>query len=113
MAVDLVEFNQRKGVEDDYNLNDFFHKSIAKHLQPFIEHRIKLVMKEDILFLQGESQLVNTSCVIRGKNTSKAGGKLSMHLAPCETLPLSVESGGYIDRNFKGRIVLKLTNYSG
>ena len=113
MAADMVEFNHINGVEDDYNLEDFFPKSIAEHLQPFIEYRIKVVMKEDLLFLRGESQLVNTSCVIKRKNRSKGGGKLSMHLVPCETLPLSLESGGYIDTSFKGRIVLKLTNYSG
>ena len=99
--------------EDDYNLEDFFPKSIAEHLQPFIEYRIKLVLKEDTLFRGGESLLVNTSCVIKGKMKSKGGGNLSMHLVPCETLPLSLESGGYIDTSFKGRIVLKLTNYSG
>ena len=85
MAADMVEVNRIEGVEDDYNLDDFFPKSIAEALHPFIE----LVMKEDLLFLRGESQLVNTSCVIKGKNKSKGGGKLSMHLIPCETLPLS------------------------
>ena len=38
--------------------------------------------------------------------------KLSMYLVPCDTLPLSFESGGYIDGNFKGRVMVKLTNYS-
>ena len=112
MAADMVEVNRIEGVEDDYNLDDFFPQSIAEALHPFIEHRIKLVMKEDLLFLRGESQLVNTSCVIKRKNRSKGGGKLSMHLVPCETLPLSLESGGYIDRNYEGRVIIKLTNYS-
>ena len=35
-----------------------------------------------------------------------------MFLLPYENLPLSFESGGYIDRNFKGRVLIKLTNYS-
>ena len=112
MAADMVEFNHIDGVEDDYNLEDFFPKSIAEHLQPFIEYRIKLVLKEDTLFRGGESLLVNTSCVIKGKMKSKGGGNLSMHLVPCETLPLSLESGGYIDRNYEGRVIIKLTNYS-
>jgi len=37
MAADMVEFNHIDGVEDDYNLEDFFPKSIAEHLQPFID----------------------------------------------------------------------------
>ena len=59
--------------EDDYNLEDFFPKAIAEHLQPFIEYRIKLVLKEDTLFRGGESLLVNTSCVIKGKMKSRNG----------------------------------------
>ena len=39
-------------VEDDHHLEDFF---------PLIEYRIKLVMKTDVLFLPGETQIVNTS----------------------------------------------------
>ena len=35
-----------------------------------------------------------------------------MYLVPYENLPLSFESGGYMDGNFKGRVVVKLTNYS-
>ena len=35
-----------------------------------------------------------------------------LFLLPYENLPLSFVSGGYIDRNFKGRILIKLTNYS-
>ena len=39
-------------------------------------------------------------------------GKLSMHIIPYENLPLTLESCGYIDGNFQGRITIKLTNYS-
>ena len=35
-----------------------------------------------------------------------------MHLIPCENLPLSFESGGYISRKYSGRVVTKLTNYT-
>ena len=36
MAVDMTEFNQNVGVEDDYILEDFFFKSLPEPLQPFI-----------------------------------------------------------------------------
>ena len=36
-----------------------------------IEYRIKLVTKENIVFLGGESQIVNTACVIKRKKTSQ------------------------------------------
>ena len=35
-----------------------------------------------------------------------------MYPVPYDTLPLSFESGGYVDGNFKGRVMVKLTNYS-
>ena len=97
-----------ENVEDDHYLEDFFPKAIPHHLQPLIEYRIKLVMKGDSLFLPGETQVVNTSCIMKGKRKFK----LSMFLLPYENLPLCFESGGYIDRNFKGRVLIKLTNYS-
>ena len=111
MAVDMTELNWMEGVEDDYYLEDFFPKSLPEPLQPFIEYRIKLVLKTDTLFKRGESQIVNTTCVINGKMQSKRL-KLYMYLVPYDTLPLSFESGGYIDGNFKGRVMVKLTNYS-
>ena len=67
-------------------------------------------MKEDTLFRGGETQLVNTTCIINGKLQSKRE-KLSMYLVPSDTLPLTFESGGYIDGNFQGRVMVKLTNY--
>ena len=65
-------------------------------------------MKTDALFLPGETQVVNTSCLMKGKTRTK----ISMFLIQYENLPISFESVGYIDRNYTGRIVIKLTNYS-
>ena len=69
MAVDMVEFNQLEEIEEDYILEDFFPTPLPYPLQPLIEYRIKLVTKENIVFLGGESQIVNTACVINKKNS--------------------------------------------
>ena len=111
MVVDMIEFNPTHEVEEDCILEDFFPKSLPEHLQPFMEHRIKLVLKTDAIFRGGESQIVNTSCVVKGKMQSQRGN-LSMYLVPYKNLPLSFESGGYMDKKFKGRVMVKLTNYS-
>ena len=95
-------------VEEDHYLEDFFPKTIPYHLQPLIDHRIKLQIKSDSIVLPGETRVVNTTCVIKGKKRVK----LSMFLTPQETLPLSFESGGYIDQKYAGRVMIKLTNYS-
>ena len=104
----MIEFDQIENVEDDYNLEDFFPNTISYKLQPLIEYRIKCIMKTGAHFLPGETQVLNTSCIMKGRRKFK----LSMFLLPYENLPLSFESGGYIDRNFKGRVLIKLTNYS-
>ena len=95
--------------EEDYDLQEFFPKTIRYHLQPLMEHRIKLLSKEDTVFYGGEIKLVDTCCVLSKKIK---GTKLSMYLIPHENMSLVFESGGYISENFKGRIVLKLANYS-
>ena len=104
-----MDMNELIPTEEDYDLQEFFPKAIPYHLQPLIEHRIKLLSKEDTVFYGGEIKLVDTCCVM---NKKIKGAKLSMFLIPSENLPLVFESGGYISENFKGRIVLKLANYS-
>ena len=54
----MTEFNRMEGVEDCYIIEDFFPKSLPEPLQPFIEYRIKLVLKTDALFKHRESQIV-------------------------------------------------------
>ena len=95
-------------VEEDHYLEDFFPKAIPYHLQPLIDHRIKLQAKSDTIVLPGETRVVNTTCVIKGKKRAK----LSMFLTPHESLPLSFESGGYIDQKYAGRVIIKITNYA-
>ena len=104
-----MEMSELMEMEQDYNLQDFFPKTIPYHLQPLMEHRIKLLSKEDTVFFGGEIKLVDTCCVL---NKKIKGTKLSMFLIPCENMPLVFESGGYVSENFKGRILLKLANYS-
>ena len=65
-------------------------------------------MKDDIFLEAGESQFAATACKITRKPM-----ELCMHLKPSETLPVTFESEGYISSGFRGRILIKLTNYSG
>ena len=83
MAVDMVEFNQLEEIEEDYILEDFFPTPLPYPLQPLIEYRIKLVTKENIVLLGGESLQVNTACVIKKKNT------LAMHIKPYKNRPIT------------------------
>jgi len=106
--MDMVDFNPIEDGEDDQTLQDFFPEQVPYHLQHLIEYRIKLLLKNDALFIPGETQVVNTSCVLGGKIRRA----MSMHLIPYENLPLSFESGGNISRKYSGRVLTKLTNYS-
>ena len=104
-----MDMNELIQTEEDYDLQEFFPKAIPYHLQPLIEHRIKLLSKEDTVFYEGEIKLVDTCCVM---NKKMKGTKLSMFLIPSENMTLVFESGGYVSENYKGRILLKLANYS-
>ena len=104
-----MDMNELIETEEDYDLQEFFPKTIPYRLQPLMEHRIKLLSKEDTVFYGGEIKLVDTCCVL---NRKIKGTKLSMFLIPTENMPLFFESTGYISENFKGRILLKLANYS-
>ena len=104
-----MEMSELMEMEQDYDLQEFFPKTIPYHLHPLMEHRIKLLSKEDTVFYSGEIKLVDTCCVL---NKKIKGTKLSMFLIPCENMPLVFESAGYISESFRGRILLKLANYS-
>jgi dUTPase len=105
--MDLVDADPFEEGEEECNLQDFFPEPVY-HLHHLIEYRIKLLLKNDAIFIPGETQVVNTSCMLRGR----IRGTMSMHLIPFENLPLSFESGGYISRKYSGQVVIKLTNYS-
>jgi hypothetical protein len=106
--MDLVDADPFEEGEEECNLQDFFPEPVPYHLNHLIEYRIKLLLKNDAIFIPGETQVVNTSCMLRGR----IRGTMSMHLIPFENLPLSFESGGYISRKYSGQVVIKLTNYS-
>ena len=96
--------------DEDYTLKEFFPKTIPYHLQPLIEHRIQLILKENTTFHGGDIKVVNTCCMLNGELKRT---KLSMFLIPTENLGLVFESGGYISNSYKGRVVVKLANHSG
>ena len=112
MTLNLVDFDPMDEIEDDYKLDDFLPKTIGYRLQPLIEYRIKLILKESTLFRKGESRVVNTTCMMKSKMKYKHGKNIAMHLLAYEKLPLSFASEGQVDRQYSGRVVVKLTNYS-
>ena len=99
--------NLRENIEEDYYISSFFSVEVQHHLQHLVEHRIKLILKQTVIFHAGESQNVETSCILDNRKT-----RLSLTLKQYEHLPVTFESGGSISSRFKGRIKVKLTNYS-
>jgi dUTPase len=103
--MDISELKQN--IEDDYYISSFFPVEVQYYLEPLIEHRIKLMLKYSVVFHAGESQNVETCCVLDIKQK-----KLSLSLKSFEHLPVTFESEGSISYKFKGRIKVNLTNYS-
>ena len=97
----------KENIEDDYYISSFFSVELQNHLQPLIEHRIKLLLKYTVIFHAGESQNVETCCILDKKLT-----KLCLSLKLYEHLPVSFKSEGGINSKFKGRIKVNLINYS-
>ena len=65
------------------------------------------MLKHTVIFHAGESQNLETSCILDIKLT-----KLSLSLKSYEHLPVTFESEGSISSKFKGRVKVTLTNYS-
>ena len=105
-----MEMSELALPEEDYNLEQFFPKAIRYDLQSLIEYRVKLILKENTTFNGGEIKVVNTCIMLNGKLKRS---KLSMFLILAENMRLDFQSGGYISDNYKGRVLVKLANYSG
>ena len=104
-----MDINDLPPSEEDYDLQDFFPTRIPYNLAPLIEFRVKLLSKENTTFHGGDIKVINTCCILNGK---LKGIKLSMFLIPIENTPLDFQSSGYISSNYKGRVLVKLANYS-
>ena len=107
MLIQMDISDLKQNVEEDYYISSFFPVELQYHLQPLMEHRIKLMSKHSVVFHAGESHNVETCCVLDIKQT-----KLSLLLKSFEHLPVTFESEGSISSRFKGRIKVNLTNYS-
>ena len=103
----MAGFDKIVNVEADYNITSFFTSEIQHHLQPLIEHRIKLLLKNSVVIHCGETQEVETACVL-----NQQLHKLSLTLKPYEHLPVVFEASGIISSKFRGRVKISLTNYS-
>ena len=91
----------------EYEINATFPKQPENSLKHLIDYRIKLKSTEEVSFEPLESRLLPTACKVTRKP-----GDLCMHLKPNESLPLTFESDGFISPNYRGRIYVKLVNYS-
>ena len=103
----MAGFDKIVNVEADYDITSFFTSEIQHHLQPLIEHRIKLLLKNSVVIHCGETQEVETACVL-----NQQLHKLSLTLKPYEHLPVVFEASGTISSKFRGRVKISLTNYS-
>ena len=55
--LDLSDLHEN--FEEDYYISSFFTKELEYYVQPLVEHRIKLKLKQTVIFHAGESQNVD------------------------------------------------------
>ena len=65
--IDVVEFQRMEEVKDDYEISSSFPIMVEYHLIPMIEYRIQLLLKNKISTRPGETQLVQTACLVDKK----------------------------------------------
>ena len=58
-----------ENIEEDYYISSFFPVEVQHHLQHLVEHRIKLILKQTVIFHAGESQNVETSFILDDRKT--------------------------------------------
>ena len=66
-----------ENIVEKYYTSSFSTVEVQYHLESLMEHRIKLVLKHTAVFYAGESQNVETSCILDNKQI-----KLSLTLNP-------------------------------
>ena len=64
-------------------------------------------VKENLSISPGETKLVATAC-----NITEKLPRLSIYIKAPEKLPLLFESEGYVSHKYRGRIFVRVTNYS-
>ena len=108
--MDIVNFQQvfdEDNLQEDYELNSTFPPKAPYHLRHLIEFRLQLLLKENLSISPGETKLVATAC-----NITEKLPRLSIYIKAPEKLPLLFESEGYVSHKYRGRIFVKVTNYS-
>ena len=105
--MEIASLEKIVNIEPDYDITSFFPAEVQSHLHPLIGHRIKLLLKKSVVIHCGETQEVETACILNQKLH-----KLSLTLKPYEHLPVAFEASGTISPKFRGRVTVSLTNYS-
>ena len=108
--MDIVNFQQvfdEDNLQEDYELNSTFPPKAPYHLRHLIEFRLQLLLKENLSISPGETKLVATAC-----NITEKLPRLSIYIKAPEKLPLLFESEGYVSHKYRGRIFVRVTNYS-
>ena len=69
MTAHMLNLHLHENIEDDYYISSFFPADVQQHLRPLVEHRIKLILKQTVTFHAGDSQNVETSCILDDRKT--------------------------------------------
>ena len=107
----MIEFQRTEEYyakeESDYSLNSLVRIPTCP-LTHLVEYRVKLLtIKQTFNIAGGTHQTIPTSALVKQQLH-----KFSGHIKLNENIPLTSESEGYICPGFRGRIFLKVVNYS-
>ena len=81
--MEIASLEKIVNIEPDYDITSFFPAEVQSHLHRLIGHRIKLLLKKSIVIHSGETQNVETACILDQKIS-----KISMMLKSYEHIPV-------------------------
>ena len=101
-----LEYQPGDESENDYDIADMPIYA-QYHTRNLIEFRIKLYLKNNVVIYPGAEQVVQTCCLITVQPPH-----LTMHIKIGERMPVVLETEGVLAPAFRGRICVRLNNFS-
>ena len=93
--------------EKDLKIDNSFLPKVPNMMMHLKELKVRLLLKEKVEISPGETILVSTTTIIDGKLEG-----FGMEILAHENASIQIESGGHILPDFRGRIILQVTNLS-
>jgi len=92
---------------EDFKIDHSFFPKIPNMMTHLMEFKVRLLLKEKVVITPGETKVVSTTSIIDGKLEG-----FGMEILAHENTLFKIESEKHFPPEFRGRIIVQVTNYS-